>query len=207
MAVGLLKIGEIKTVQTTLGEISPPHFVFSGSLDTNIYNDITSNKNWMGVGTKSSDYMFCRNQVTMRTAVIGFSALTTEEQVVAAKHFSVAKTDRDTVLTDSEQQEGWTSLIIKTRDSRQLRWTEAKSYISYTLPMSDSIDLGKSTTTLTNEYIVYGVESYEKSGDDGLFDWIGNTSTFSGGTGYNGKSYWVQADQDKMLEILKDGIY
>jgi len=212
--MSLLRIGEITIKPTKLENTGAPYFIFTGATFDgpkgtvgDYYNEVTSNENWITIGQNHYDYLFCRNQVMIWTAINSFSALTTEEQVVAATHFAVGPTDRDTVLTDDEQRDSWSDLIIQTRKSRQLRWDAAKAYISYVLPMPDSIDIGKSTTTLSNEYITYGVETFEKSGEDGLFDWLGNTAAFSGGTGYSGKSYWTQEDQDKILEILIDGIY
>lgn len=212
--MSLIRIGEITTKPTRLNNTGKPYYIFTGATFDggkgtigDYYTEITSNKSWMEIGVKNYDYSFCRTQVMTWTAINNFSALTTEEKVVAATHFAVGPADRDTVLTNEEQQEAWSDLIIKTRKSRQLRWDAAESYISFTIPMPDSIDLGKSTNTLSNEYIIYGVESFEKSGEDGLFDWLGNTSAFSGGTGYNGKSYWTQEHQDKMLDILKNGNY
>ena len=42
---------------------------------------------------------------------------------------------------------------------------------------------------LSNEYITYGIEEYSADGVDGLFDWIEGTAGFSGGTGFDAKSY------------------
>jgi hypothetical protein len=208
--IGLIKIGElnVKTLVASPNDVQGnPLYVFSGTIDTDLYKDITSNENWMSIGQNRYDYIFCRNQVASWTSVNSFSSLTINEQICAASNFVVGATDRNVVLSSDEQQIAWSNIIRETRNSRQLRWSSAKSYISYVLPMQDSIDIGKSTTTLSNEYIVYGVESFAKSGDDGLFDWLGNTAKFSGGTGYSGKSYWTQEHQDKMLEILINGLY
>jgi hypothetical protein len=57
MSVGLLKIGKRIQKQTVLNETLPELYVFSGSLDTNIYNDITSNKNWIKIGVNHYDYL------------------------------------------------------------------------------------------------------------------------------------------------------
>jgi hypothetical protein len=212
--MSLLRIGEITTKPTKLNNTGKPYYIITGTtFDNNkvepgkSYTDITSNKNWMEIGIKYFDYLFCRNQVMIWTAVNGFTALTTEEQIVAATHFAVSDIDRATVLTDEEQQEAWSDLIVKTRDSREKRWTAAKSYISYTLPMADSIDLGKTTTDLTNDYILYGVETFADDGVIGLFDYLENNYSYSGGTGYSGKTYWAQVDQDKMMDILRNGNY
>ena len=161
----------------------------------------------MTIGTKSHDYLFCRNQVMIWTAVNGWGNLSTSEKQVAAEHFAVGSTERDEVYTSDEQQRHWNDFIIRAEKTRNQRWHAAKGYISYTLPLSDSIDLGKSTNSLSNEYITYGIHSYTNDGVDGLFDWFEGTSEFSGGTGYNGKSYYVSTHKDNIMNILRDGIY
>lgn len=212
--MGPLKIGEltIKPTMLTTGATSNQMFVFSGALDTNLYTDITSNKNWMNVGAQMYDYLFCRNQVMTWTAINsaalgGFSALTQTDKEVAACNYAVGATERASVYSDAELSSYWGDFIGKAKISRESRWVAAKAYISYILPMPDSIDLAKSTNSLSNEYKTYGIESFADDGTDGLFDWLENTNSFSGGTGYNGKSYWTQEHQDKMMEILKDGLY
>lgn len=213
--MGPIKIGELKIKPT--GLVSPsgsddPMFVFSGTIDTNIYKDITSNDAWMSIGKHEYDFLFCRNQVMTWTAINsaslgGFSGLTLVEQQVAARNYAVGDTERASIYSDTELSNYWGEFIEKAKISREARWGTAKAYISYILPMSDSIDLAKSTNSLSNEYITYGIESFAVDGTDGLFDWLENTNSFSGGTGYDGKSYWVQEHQDKMMEILKDGLY
>ena len=207
MAIGLLKIGKRIKEQTVLNEILPPQYVFSSSLDSNVYNDITSNVNWVGVGKSSHDFLFCRNQIMMWTAVNGFSGLTTEEKQIAAQNFAVGPTERSEVYSDSELKGFWGEFLVNSQRARNYRWNAAKSYISYVLPMADSIDLGKSTTDLSFQYITYGIEDYTSDGVAGLFDWLENTNIYSGGTGFSGKTYWTQEHQDNMMTILRDGIY
>ena len=203
--MSLLKIGQVKTEQTIMGEAANPYYSFSGTLETTIYNDITSNSKWMTVGQTTYDYLFCRGQVISWTAVNSFSALTTEEKTIAAKHFAVSKEDRDTILSDTDQQDAWGSFVTKSRITRDNRWKEAKSYISYLLPMEDSINMGIKTTELTNNYIVYGIESLTEDGTNGLFDWIENTGMYSGGTGFSGQTYWTQEYQDNLSSLLRNG--
>jgi hypothetical protein len=212
--MSLLRIGEILTKPTKLSSTGKPYYIFTGVTfdDGKIepgksYTEITSNKNWMEIGKHYYDYLFCRNQVMTWTAVNGWTGLTTEEKEIAAQHFAVGPTQRNEVYTSDEQQQHWTQFIIEAEKTRNRRWHEAKGYISFTLPLIDSIDLGKSTNGLSNEYITYGIESYAKDGVDGLFDWLEGTSEFSGGTGYNGKSYYVSTHKDNIMSILRDGIY
>lgn len=212
--MSLLRIGEIRIKPTKLNNSGKDYHIFTGATfdDDKVepaksYDDITSNKNWMSIGQYYYDYLFCRNQVMMWTAVNGWSGLTTEEKEIAAQHFAVGETERGEVYSLEEQQEHWNEFIIKAEETRKKRWHAAKGYISFTLPLADSIDLGKKTNDLSNEYIIYGIEDYVSDGVAGLFDWLENTNTYSGGTGYSGQTYWTQTDQDKMMSILRDGIY
>ena len=43
--MSLVRIGEITLKPTKLNNTGKPYYSFSGALDTNIYTDITSNKN------------------------------------------------------------------------------------------------------------------------------------------------------------------
>ena len=213
MAVELLKIGKRIEQQTVLNQDLPDLYVFSGSLDTNIYDDITSNENWMRVGLNHYDYLFCRNQVISwtyaKTTAIGqpFSGLTLGEQQWAAKVFAVGKTERESVFNDDELLEFWGDFITSANDSRKKRWISAESLVSFKLEMSDSIDLAKTTNSLSNEYITYGIEEYSADGVDGLFDWLEGTAGFSGGTGFDAKSYYTTGLTQDIMTILRDGIY
>ena len=102
----LLKIGEITVKPTKLNNTGAPYYSFSGSLDTNIYTDITSNKSWLVIGKTNYDYIFCREQIMGWTAARGFSGLTQEEKESASMTFSVSKSDRDRVHTEEEQMLG-----------------------------------------------------------------------------------------------------
>lgn len=206
MAVGLLKIGKRIKVQTTLGEDLPALYNFSSSLDTNVYDDITSNYNWMTLGLSHYDYLFCRNQIMMWTSVNGFSGMTQLEKEIAASNFVVGKSDRDTIFSNTEEQSNWKTFIESSQNARERRWKAAKAYISYVLAPSDGLDIAITTNKLSGEYITYGIEDVASDGVDGLLDWIGNTGSYTE-TGFSSKSYWTQEAQDNMLTILKDGIY
>lgn len=209
--MALLKIGEIKDKPTTLQDPNTdtePFYTFSGSLDTTKYEDITSNKNWMSVGLTNYDYIKCKEQVKEWTAYLGFSALTTEEQKVASKHFTVSKEDRDKVHTEEEQSNNWELFVDNVRDARQKRWSAAKSYISFHLSHLDSVDIAKSTKELSTDYIEYGIESYNDDGVSALFDWIEGNTDYSGDTaGFQAKSYYSQTHEDRMMDILRNGNY
>lgn len=205
--MSLIRIGEITIKPTKLNNTGKPYYSFSGTLDTNIYTDITSNKNWMEIGKNYYDFIFCREQVMTWTAINGFSALTQQEKVIASTVFAVDKTNRDQVHTEEEQKLNWNEFVLNSQNAREKRWKVAKGYISYYLTPPDSWDIAQTTDQLSNDYIVYGIKENAVDGIDGLFDWIGNTSSYSGGTGFNGKSYYSDEYRDSLLDILKYGNY
>lgn len=205
--MSLIRIGEIIDKPTKLNPTGLPYYVFSGSLDTNLYQDITSNVNWMEIGLRYYDYLFCRQQVILWTATNGFNNISTEDKNIASSIFAVSKQNRDLIHSEDQQQRNWKDFIESSQKAREKRWLEAKSYISYVLNPIDSLDLGISTSTLSDEYIIYGIEDFASDGMPGLFDWLGNTSIYDSGNGYSGKSYWNQVHQDRILDILKNGNY
>lgn len=205
--MSLLRIGEVKIKPAILSELSIPYYVISETLDTELYYDITSNENWLGLGRNYYDYNFCRNQMMMWTATNGFDNLGVSEKFLAVKNFVVGKPQRDSIMSDEEQQECWRELVDFSQKCRQHRWGVAKSYISYFLTAYESYDIANTTNVLSNNYILYNIQSLELDGTDGLFDWIENTGSFSGGTGFNSKSYWTNERGTKLINILKYGIY
>ena len=101
--MSLLRIGQLTTEQSKLN-IGNEFYIFTGATfdDGKVepgksYVEITSNKNWMSIGLRKYDYLFCRNQVMMWTAVNGWGSLTTEEKEVASRHFAVGQTERDEI--------------------------------------------------------------------------------------------------------------
>jgi hypothetical protein len=218
--MSLLKIGKIKNLENhrvVIGESNnnAPSYIFSNTIDTDVYNDVTSNKNWIELGKYQYDYLFCRNQIMMWTpnyvnkeGGIGWSGLTLEEKQIAAKNFAVGGSERAEVYTDDELRGFWSDFIDKAKESRIKRWESAKSLASYQLSVPNSIDLAKTTNDLSNEYITYGIEEYSIDGVDGLFNWLEGTGpTYSGGTGFQSKSYYSSGLTQSLMTILRDGIY
>jgi len=207
--MNILKIGELINKPTGLvteATQGDPIYVFQESLDLSKYTDITSNDNWIKVGLGYYDYLFARNQIIMHTATNPpFSGLSQEDRKVAAKHFAVGATDRLDTFKDSDLQGYWNTFVEKAQRTREARWKMSKGYISYVLPMGDSIHIAQSTNELTNSYITYGIESLAIDGVDGLFDWVENTGSYSGGTGFSGQTYWTQTYQDNLSSILRNG--
>ncbi len=208
--MNLLKIGYRIQQQTVLaGESSslPPLYIFSETLDTNVYNDITSVSSWMNYGRINYDYTFCRVQGKLFVDQEGWSGLTQEDKFSAASNFIVDKTYRDEVLTEEQQKSFWDILVDSSYNSRLNRWKSAKSYMSYYLTLTESADIAVSTKTLSEDFVTYNIQSLTTDGVNGLFDWITSTNNYSSGNGFNGKPYWSQTHQDNLMKILKDGIY
>jgi hypothetical protein len=208
--MNLLKIGYRIQQQTVLaGESSslPPLYIFSETLDTNVYNDITSISSWMNYGRINYDYTFCRVQGKLFVDQEGWSGLTQEDKFSAASNFIVDKTYRDEVLTEEQQKSFWDILVDSSYNSRLNRWKSAKSYMSYYLTLTESADIAVSTKTLSEDFVTYNIQSLTTDGVNGLFDWITSTNNYSSGNGFNGKPYWSQTHQDNLMKILKDGIY
>jgi hypothetical protein len=218
--MSLLRIGEIITKPTKLNNTGKSYYIFTGATfdDSKVepaksYTDITSNKNWMTIGLNYYDFMFCRNQVItrtfMNTTAIGqpFSGLTLEDQQWAARVYAVGQTERESVYSQEELLEFWGEFIENASETRSKRWKAAKAKASFELPTIDSIDLAKSTNSLSNEYITYGIEEYSADGVDGIFDWVEGTAGFSGGTGFDAKSYHTTGLTQNIMTILRDGIY
>jgi len=170
------------------------------------YKDITGVQNWMSVGVGHYDYLYCRTQVKVYVQEMGgFSGLTsTKEQEYAAKHFLVAKTDRDSVMTEELQYKNWGSLVSQSKANRDKRWANAKTYAAYVLAPIDSLNLGDETEQLSYQYKELGKMSLAVSGVDGLLDWIQGTSTYVG-SGMPSKSYHTQELEDKLVSILTNG--
>jgi hypothetical protein len=197
----ILKIGELINKPNrvlNVGETSLPFYVFGENIDENLYEDITSNENWMSIGLHEYDYLFCRQQVRLRGEILDYNDPSNIDELrCASQYFCVIKTLRDLVHSEEEQIEYWSELILKTQKTRHQRWVKAKSYISYILHPLDSSNLAIETEALSTKFIEYGIESLVLNGVLGLYDWLETT--------YTEKSYYNANDRDVLLRILKTG--
>jgi hypothetical protein len=205
-----LKIGKLKNIvggtvsREQVSSMDPIH-VFNTSLDTVKYTDITNPISWMTIGLYKYDYLFCRAQTINWLQSNPWSGCSLEEKKYAAEHFCVGASDRAEVFTDAESELHWNNFVESAQSTRHNRWKQGKGYISYVLPLVDSLDMAEKTNDLSNLYIIYGVESNSLDGKDGLYDWVEGTSSYSGGTGFSGQSYWTQEYQDNLSSILRKG--
>lgn len=177
-------------------------YIFKTVLDYG-YEDVTNLGSWFGfVDCYNMDYLLVRDYAKQYVDAVGFSGLTHPEKVLAAQHFLVGKADRDTVYTDSEQEDSWVKFVTESQKVRGDRWFKAKCYVSFRLSVIDSTDLAESTLSLNEKYIKYNIKYKSIDGIDGLFDWLEGLSSFSGGTGFQGKSYYTTTLRDGIINKL-----
>jgi hypothetical protein len=172
----------------------------------NGYADISNIESWNTIGFNVKDYLYVRNQINLLLQQIGFNNLSLNEKIIVSQYFLVSKIDRDTVMSEEEQVNYWNILIENSQDCRFKRWETAKKYISYKLLPVDSSDLAKSTSELCADYINYNIITKIKDGISGLFDYLKGEGDYVS-NGYPIKSYWLQQDEDRLMDILENGNY
>jgi hypothetical protein len=192
-------------VSWSYGDVYGPAFLIDDTTPSG-YSDISTIINWDNHGHMLKDYNYVRDRIKELTDSIGFSNLTLEEKIISSKYFVVGKSDRDSVISESDQKDYWDILITESQNSRFNRWEHAKKYISYKLTPINSSDLAKSTSELCNDYINYNIITKVKDGISGLFDYLKGEGDYTI-NGYPSKSYWTQQDQDSLMDILQNGNY
>lgn len=186
-------------------EVFGPPFIV-GEIIMNGYENVSSIINWENYGYRVKDFNFIRDRIKYFVDTIGFQNLSNDEKYIAAKYFLVNKSDRDSVIPETDQKYYWDDLVAKSQKSRFDRWENAKSYISYVLSPINSSNLAKSTSELCTDYINYNIITKVKDGVSGLFDYLKGEGDYTT-NGYPSKSYWTQQDQDKLMDILENGNY
>jgi hypothetical protein len=181
-----------------------PTYQIKEILDTD-YLDISNVTHWFMLQDElGKDYLFCRNgAIGFINGTTGFSGLTQGDKEYASQNFCVSKSDRDTIYTDSEQEGFWDIFVKKSKETRGLRWENAKSFISYRLSPLDSSDLAVSTLELNQRYVEYGIESLSEDGQDGLFDWLKNEGNFIN-NGFSQKVYYTEELKVGILNKLNN---
>lgn len=188
--------------------IPDPYYVIAESIDESKYDDITNNFSWSTVGIGHKDYQFVRNQIMLRTAIVGFDNLPSlEEKQVASEFYAVGPNDRIKVHTLSEQESFWKDFVNNMQLSRAKRWEAARMHISFNFNITDSIAVSKDTKDLSYDYLTYGIESYALDGVVGLFDYLDGTYSYSAGTSFSSYTSWNQTIHNKINNTLKYGIY
>jgi hypothetical protein len=181
-----------------------PTYQIKEILDTD-YLDISNVTHWFMLQDElGKDYLFCRNgAIGFINGTTGFSGLTQSDKEYASQNFCVSKSDRDTIYTDSEQEGFWDIFVKKSKETRGLRWENAKAFISYRLSPFDSSDLAVSTLDLNQRYVEYGIESLSEDGQDGLFDWLKNEGNFIN-NGFSQKVYYTEELKVGILNKLNN---
>ena len=182
-------------------------YQFKTVLDTD-YADISDISMWFGAQDYADiDYTFARvGTMGYMTSQGGFSALTEDEKITMARNYCVSKSDRDTVMTEKEQEQYWELFIYNSENSRARRWATAKSFISYRLSKQDGNDLGNETNDLTDKYLRYDITSYSAESVTGLYDWLNDAHIYSGGTGFSSKSYYTTELRQGIIDRLNGNI-
>jgi hypothetical protein len=176
--------------------------------DTTIqdYDDVSSIINWDKYGNKIKDFIFVRNEIKLIYDLTSYDNLSYDEKIIISKYFLTNQINRNLVIGSEEQEKYWSELVKLSRISRFNRWEASRIYISYRLEPINSSDLAKSTTELCNDYINYNITTRDKDGTSGLFDYLKGEEDYLF-NGYPSKSYWLQSDQDRLMDILENGNY
>jgi hypothetical protein len=200
--MGYIKIGKNKGYDKTL-----PKYQFKEVLDDD-YEDISSIREWFRAPEYANvDYIYSKDgAIGYMINNGGFSVFTEEEKIQLAKNFCVGKSDRDTVLTNDEQEVCWEIFVYNSHNARNRRWNITRSFISYRLSPIESSDLGESTDNLTSKYLRYGIESEDVDGIPGIYDWVKDENHYSSGNGFSSKSYYSKELKDGILDRLNGHI-
>jgi UDP-N-acetylglucosamine transferase subunit ALG13 len=118
------KIGKIKIERTTLvqqGETIDDPIVIVETLDTGLYDDITSIENWEKYGsTITNDMNLVRSEIKALVDSKGWGSMSNNEKKIATKFFVVDKSKRDDIATDDEQKDLADELVKKNLENKSV---------------------------------------------------------------------------------------
>lgn len=178
-----------------------PIYQIKETLDAD-YFDITNVQHAFEIEELNKDFLYRRDIAIQHVITVGgFDNLEENCKTIAAKYFCVGKTDRDKVLTETQQEDNWSIFTQESEYARGLRWIKAKDFASYRLSIVDSTDLATSTLTLNTKFVEYGIESLAVDGVSGLFDWVKGEGEYSG-TGFTSKTYYTTELRDGIMDRL-----
>ena len=167
------------------------------------YVDITNVYHWFKLEELNKDFLYRRSKaIEYIVSVGGFDNLDELDKPCAAKNYCVGPTDRDKLFTTTEQEEHWYHFVMNSENCRKERWDKAKAFVSFRLSIIDSNDLALSTSSLNENYIKYGIESSALDGNSGLIDWLNDTGSYSGGTGFSSKPYYATEIKNGIIDKL-----
>ncbi len=169
------------------------------------YADISTISNWDSIGRTLKDYYFVREEIKNVYEFLGNEGIGEDDAKILSQLFILPKEKRDIFYTENEQMVHWSYFLNSSIDCRNLRWEQAKNYISYKLSPLDSSDLAVDTMVLCENYIKYNIIDEINSGKPGLIDYLKGTSIYSD-TGFPSKSYFTEEYQTKILDILLNGV-
>jgi hypothetical protein len=183
------------------------------------YDEISSIETWSLFYNNLVDYKYARNEILtlVWTKMLGdpsnWDNLTTTEKQIASSWFVVPKELRDTIHTINEQINYAEIFDSKSILTREIRFNKAKYEIYNRLTITESnIILNEIEKSISTETPNLGTVEGDP---EGLFDYIlSRTGTSFDGNGltthtYTPTGYSNMTDfvNDKLIKILKDGIY
>lgn len=216
MKIGILKNYDPNKIYE-VGEIINPLYVFDDVIDDTLYDDITSLVSYDTIYIFYYDikrtifYMieYLNEKCPLNAdGSRNLNNLTEDEIKIACKYFLLDYSIIEQYFTPDEIKENWSVLNLKTKKCRQRRWDALFNYLSLKLEKVQGFDLAFTVDKLglSNNYLMYGLESESIDGVPGLFDYFEGTSIFAQ-NGFPSKPYWTQELQNEIMKIIKDGIY
>lgn len=233
------KIGKIKTLRTTLAspgeQIDSPFIVTGGTLDLNLYDDITSIENWDNYGNiLCTDILQVRDRIKEELDVISWSGLTNTQKDIVIKYF-LKETAKDDSTSNTEKavylmtSKGYSQLqaqgvLIQAYGSYHpkevyacnKRASTEKLYevIAKYLTLADAGDLIKITHKLFDLYKTQAIRgTQDGNAGEGLFNFLESTTgTSYETTGLEQQGYTLNTGTysdfiTELMDVLRHGNY
>lgn len=188
------KLGRLKVVRDTIaqpGEIVDSEYLASESLDLNIYNDISSIKNWFECGMYvGKDYKFIRRRIQELTPLDndenGWNGLSQEEKFIVSR-LKATNLSRVRDILGSNMDNFMTRFDLDSQNCRIERFSMAKTILLNNVERIDAFLILQilENDKLVDKYIYQGIEgTLDTDPIEGLFNFIESTplSHYSGQT-------------------------
>ena len=233
------KIGKIKTERTTIAtideQVDAPIISTTGTLDTTIYDDITSIENWVQYGKNiCTDYLQVRDRLLVELNNISWSGLTNNEKDIVIEYY-LRETSKDEVTMNTDKvtylmtEKGYSQLqaqgtLIQSYSAYHLneinscakRGNSEQLYIVIAkhLTIIDAADLIKITHTLFDLYKSQAIRGTDDgSAGEGLFNFLESTvgSSYET-TGLEQQGYTLNTGDytsfvSELMNVLRNGNY
>ena len=191
------------------GATELPICVISASTPTD-YTEITSAENWEIYGDKVIDYIFWRYEIqVLLTPIVnpnyptidfsGWSALTTSEKTIMAKHILAPKALRRTIFTAKEDLENWTNLLERTKGDRE-RLIEKMRKATSNMVLEETLSMADTQAFFRDVYLM--IEYYINAADPIFKQWLTNeVGSAYENDGFAQKSYYSSTLKDELVLI------